>query len=260
MLRRIVVAAVATAAVAVSLAPGASAAPSTAESVTTAWYAEDEFLSRDAADAAADPGRQYWVRIMNTGTQGSDALRAITSTAEYNARMVDDFYEDHLKNSPGARDGRQYWVSMMNSGRMAEEHVEQAVIASPEFRAEVFQGPPPPGLPPESGSTPAVVVSDADAVTAYFNALLGRKDRAGGESDYWQSRLRSVGTERTVRELAQTAEAERLFVTRLCVGLLEREPADVSAGELDYWQPRAEESHRDVKVLIGASAEYVRDN
>ena len=218
-------------------APSASAAPSTADSVTTAWY--EDYLGRSPMDAYSDPGRQYWVNAMNNGLQGSDALWSITHSREYNYDYVNYLYSRHLVRDMDR--GAEYWIQGVTAQRFPLEWVEQNILSSPEYVRGYDN-------------------YRSSLIYSWYYAILGIEGVEGdrpvsdGEIRYWSNRLDRVGALQTVREIWYTPEAVELRIRSNYYVALDREP---SGGEIAYWYPREVESDINVQVLLGSTPEYV---
>lgn len=238
LVRRLFACTVAATALAVGIAPSAAAVPSTADSVTVAWY--EDYLYRLQEDAIGDRGRQYWIDRMNAGLRGSDALWAITHSPEYNDIHVEYIYIGYLDRLPD--DGARYWVDGTNAGRFPIEWVEQNVLASQEFAD---------GL---AGSSAAETRENITA--SWYVSVLGRDrgDYRIGEIRYWSERIRQNGRLGALRELWYSPEAIRSRINRWYIVYLGR---DASETDLSYWYAKEVESDGNVQVLIGSSPEYV---
>lgn len=204
--------------------PAQAAEPgSVNDRLVVAWYVD--FLGREPAAAAADPGRSYWVDRLDAGERREDVLRGITRSAEQAEVTVEAIYGSHLGRS--ADPGAGVWVDGLQRG-MAPEWVEQNVLASDEFTRTYSR-----------------------RSNAWFPPVLGRAARSY-ETLYWQGQLSRNGSLATLRELWYTPEAIDVRIDDAYAFLLAR-PADADAA---YWRGPMAASELETLISLASTAEY----
>jgi hypothetical protein len=234
MFRRLVSVALASAAVGlvpVFHAPEAQAATASNDQIVQTWYFD--FLGRE--DPASDPGRSYWVGLLDRGASRQFVLGSILRDQEYASIEVGSYYTQLLGRSPDP--GAGYWIDQTAHHDMAWEWVEQNVLASQEFINRSSYGG-----------------ADSYIAQLYYR-ILGRFPRAAdaGGVSYWTNRLDQVGALNVVRELWYTDEAVRHRLSESYTNLLLR---DVDYDGANYWGPRERQSDITVQVELASTAEY----
>lgn len=226
--RSVLAAALLSAALGLTAAAPASAAPSD-RTVVDAWH--HDFLQRGANDADLD---RYTSFITTFGpVAAADDLTRTRAYAEHQVALV---YGELLQRRPDA--GASYWVDGVAEGRFPLEWVTQNVLASQEY-ADLWAR--------AHGSRSPQVTANA-----WIMALLDRKATAG-EEDYWGRRTTQVGRLGALRDLYYTPEGVRARIDRHYRELLGR-PAD--GGGTSYWYGLETKDDRAVQVQIAASPEY----
>jgi hypothetical protein len=232
MFRRLI--AVALAAAAVGLVPVLHAAPAQADTaandqIVQSWYAD--FLGRE--DPASDPGRSYWVGLLEQGVPRQYVLGSILRSYEYSNLEVGDYYRDLLGRAPDP--GASYWIDQTVNHDMAWEWVAQNILASPERRGNY---------------------TGAYGYVFYlYGPVLGRLpgDSDAGALDYWTNRYNQVGALNVVRELWYTDEAVQFRLSGNYDFLLLRE---LDQDGLGYWAPRERQSDITTQVELASTDEY----
>ncbi|MFQ1001656.1 DUF4214 domain-containing protein [Modestobacter sp. SSW1-42] len=234
MFRRLLAVALASAAVGVvpvlHAAP-AQAAPASNDQIVQSWYGD--FLDRD--DPASDPGRSYWVGMLDRGVPRQFVLGSILRSYEYANLEVSSYYSDLLGRAPDS--GAGYWIDQTANHDMAWEWVAQNVLASREFVNRYNY----------SGAT--------GYIRNLYYPILGRfpTDADAGGISYWVNRYNQVGALNVVRELWYTDEAVRNRLSDHYNHLLLR---DVDYNGVNYWAPRERQSDITVQVELASTAEY----
>jgi hypothetical protein len=232
MFRRLL--AVALASVAVGLMPVLYAAPAQAASATNDqivrfWY--QTVLGR--LDPASDPGRSYWVGMLDRGVPREYVLGSIVRSHEYAELEVGRYYNRFLYRAPDP--GARYWIDQTADHDMAWEWVAQNILASPERQARAHR--------------------TSQYVNGLYLDVLGRfpGPADSGAVGYWSNRYEQVGALTLVREIWYTDEAVR---HRLNLNYQFQLGRDVDQAGLDYWVPRERQSDITVQVDLASTAEY----
>jgi hypothetical protein len=234
MFRRLVAVALASAAVGlvpVLHAPEAQAASASNDQIVQSWYGD--FLGRQ--DPGSDPGRSYWVGLLDRGASRQFVLGSILRNEEYANIEVSSYYNDLLGRAPDP--GAGYWIDQTAHHDMAWEWVEQNILASQEFYNRYNY----------SGG--------AGYIRNLYYPILGRfpGDADAGGVSYWTNRLNQVGALNVVRELWYTDEAVRHRLSESYTNLLLH---DVDYNGANYWGPRERQSDITVQVELASTAEY----
>lgn len=232
MFRRLLTAALAVASV--GLVPVLHASPAQAATTPTndqlvqSWY--QDFLDRD--DPASDPGRAYWVDMLDRGVSRQFVLGSILRSYEYANLEVSSYYNYFLGRAPDP--GAWYWIDQTANHDMAWEWVAQNVLASQEYVRRYDYG------------------SGQGFVRMLYADVLGRSP-SDGEIGYWANRWRQVGSLTMVRELWYTDEGVRYRLYDHYWRLLLR---GADAGGTSYWAPRERQSDITVQVELACTPEY----
>ncbi len=195
------------------------------------WYVD--VLQRPANQTQAQSGRQFWTDRLNAGDSRLRILESIESSAEFADKTVGGYYQQYL-NRPANDRGADYWKNGVRAD-MEPEWVEQNILASAEFAGR-------------SGSNP---------VDEWYSTILGRSggDAANsGEEDYWNGRVKAVGSLAAVREIWYSGEAVERRVRTAYDQLLGR--SQVSSQEVDYWYNTAVDGRLAFRNQIATSDEY----
>lgn len=217
------------------------AGPASADTATPATNPDDllvqswylDFLGRQ--DPADDPGRAYWVDMLDRGVSRQYVLGSIVRSDEYATKEVTQEYENRLLREPDP--GARYWIDQTAHHDMAWEWVEQNLMASQEYRDRA--------------------ASDADFVGHLYGDILARPAApSSGEVAYWVDRYHRVGALGVVREIWYTDEAVRFRLRLNYEDLLGRQ---VDADGLAYWGPREQQSDITVQVALASTDEYAAD-
>lgn len=227
------VAAAAVAAVAVIGLPQAAQAAENDKNdrLVEQWYVD--VLQRPTGQTQAASGRQFWTDRLNAGDTRLRILESIESSAEFADNTVGGYYKRYLDRPANDR-GSEYWKNGVRAD-MEPEWVEQNILASAEYAGR----------------------SGANPVDEWYTDILGRQGSNSanpGEEEYWNGRVKAVGSLAAVREIWYSGEAVERRVRVAYDELLGR--TQVSSQEVDYWYNTVVEGRLAFRNQIATSDEY----
>ena len=208
----------------------------TPEDFVTQQY--EDFLGRSPDDGGLD----YWSGLLRSGSQPSDLVEAMATSAEFEGVVAPlvRLYFAFFDRAPDY-EGLIYWTDQIRSGTTLGQVAQQFVLSA-EFQATY-------------GS-----VDDRGYVELVYGNVLGRAADTDGRT-YWTGRL-AGGVERgeVMVAFADSAEYRRTIgpkvqATMLYVGMLRRAPDPAG---LDYWADVIAEGTPYRNVIAGflGAAEY----